>query len=101
LGIPNWTGFTIGYHIVNDYHPGLSWEKLTLTSATTILVGSHYQPCRNELTDGHGQLRPGIERRKTPGSGAGPVPRADRPAANGRSLPACEQHAGRLRHKGA
>jgi hypothetical protein len=48
LGIPNWTGFTIGYHIVNDYrryHPGVSWETLTLTSATTILTGSHYQPC--------------------------------------------------------
>jgi hypothetical protein len=49
LGIPNWTGFTIGYHIVNGYrryHPGVSWETLTLTSATTILAGSHYQPCR-------------------------------------------------------
>jgi len=41
-------GFTIGYHIVNDYrryHPGVSWETLTLTSATTILGGSHYQRC--------------------------------------------------------
>jgi uncharacterized protein YjaZ len=47
-GIPHWTGFTIGYHIVNDYrhyHPGVSWETLTLTSAATILAGSHYQPC--------------------------------------------------------
>lgn len=48
LGIPNWTGFTIGYHIVYDYrrhHPSVSWETLTLTSATTILAESHYQPC--------------------------------------------------------
>lgn len=48
LGIPNWAGFTIGYHIVNDYrrdHPSVNWETLTLTSATTILAGSHYQPC--------------------------------------------------------
>lgn len=48
LGIPNWTGFTIGYHIVNDYrryHPSVSWETLALTSATAILAGSHYQPC--------------------------------------------------------
>lgn len=48
LGIPNWTGFTIGYHIVNDYrrdHPGVSWETLTLTSAATILAGSRYQAC--------------------------------------------------------
>jgi hypothetical protein len=48
LGIPYWTGFTIGYHIVRDYlryHPGVSWETLALTSATTILAGSHYQPC--------------------------------------------------------
>ena len=48
LGIPNWTGFTIGYHIVDDYrryHPGVSWETLTLATATAILAGSHYQPC--------------------------------------------------------
>jgi hypothetical protein len=47
-GIPNWTGFTIGYHIVNDYqshHPNVSWAALTSTSAATILAGSHYQPC--------------------------------------------------------
>jgi len=47
-GIPHWTGFTIGYHIVSDYrryHPGVSWETLTLTSAAAILTGSHYQPC--------------------------------------------------------
>jgi len=39
---------TIGYRIVNDYrryHPAVSWETLPLTSATTILAGSHYQPC--------------------------------------------------------
>jgi Predicted Zn-dependent protease (DUF2268) len=48
LRIPNWTGFTIGYHIVYDYrrhHPRVSWETLTLTSAATILAGSRYQPC--------------------------------------------------------
>jgi uncharacterized protein YjaZ len=47
-GIPHWTGFTIGYHIVKDYlshHPGRSWSALTSASATTILAGSHYQPC--------------------------------------------------------
>jgi len=46
--IPHWTGFTIGYHIVSDYrhyHPGVSWETLTSTSAAAILAGSHYQPC--------------------------------------------------------
>jgi uncharacterized protein YjaZ len=29
-GIPNWTGFTIGYHIVNGYqshHPNESWRR--------------------------------------------------------------------------
>lgn len=48
LGIPYWTGFTIGYHIVagyRRYHPGVNWDALTLTSATTILAGSRYQPC--------------------------------------------------------
>jgi uncharacterized protein YjaZ len=47
-GIPNWTGFTIGYHMVNDYrshHPSVSWATLTSTSAAAILAGSHYQPC--------------------------------------------------------
>ena len=47
-GIPHWTGFTIGYHIVNQYrshHPGVSWAALTSTRAEAILAGSHYQPC--------------------------------------------------------
>ena len=46
--IPHWTAFTIGYHIITDYrnrHPDASWAALTATSATTILAGSHYQPC--------------------------------------------------------
>lgn len=46
--VPHWTGFTIGYHIVQDYrarHPQVSWSALTATSATTILAGSDYQPC--------------------------------------------------------
>ena len=48
FGVPHWTAFTIGYHIVNDYrdhHPNVSWAQLTSTSATAILAGSHYQPC--------------------------------------------------------
>jgi Predicted Zn-dependent protease (DUF2268) len=47
-GVPHWTAFTIGYHIVNDYrnhHPNVSWAQLTAASATAILAGSHYQPC--------------------------------------------------------
>jgi len=47
-GVPHWTAFDIGYHIVNDYrnhHPNVSWAQLTSTSATAILAGSHYQPC--------------------------------------------------------
>jgi hypothetical protein len=47
-GVPLWTAFTIGYHVVNDYrnhHPDVSWATLTSTSAATILTGSHYQPC--------------------------------------------------------
>ena len=46
--VPNWTGYTIGYHIVNDYreqHPQVGWPALTSASATTIMAGSHYQPC--------------------------------------------------------
>jgi Predicted Zn-dependent protease (DUF2268) len=46
--VPNWTGYTIGYHIVNDYrehHPDVGWPALTSASATTVLAGSHYQPC--------------------------------------------------------
>ena len=47
-GVPHWTGFTIGYHIVTGYrshHPNLTWATLASTSAATILAGSHYQPC--------------------------------------------------------
>lgn len=47
-GVPHWTAFTIGYHIVNDYrnrHPDVSWATLTSASAASILTGSHYQPC--------------------------------------------------------
>ncbi len=47
-GVPHWTGFDIGYHIVAGYrnhHPDVSWAQLTSTSATAILAGSHYQPC--------------------------------------------------------
>ena len=47
-GVPHWTAFTIGYHIVNDYrnhHSNMSWAQLTAASATAILAGSHYQPC--------------------------------------------------------
>lgn len=47
-GVPHWTAFAIGYHIVRDYlhhHPHTSWAALTSTSASAILAGSHYQPC--------------------------------------------------------
>jgi len=47
-GVPHWTAFTIGYHIVNDYrdhHRNVSWAQLTAASATAILAASHYQPC--------------------------------------------------------
>jgi len=46
--VPNWTGYTIGYHIVSDYwehHPRVGWPVLTSAIATTILAGSDYQPC--------------------------------------------------------
>jgi uncharacterized protein YjaZ len=36
-GVPHWTGFTIGYHIIKDYrsrHPHVSWAALTSASAT-------------------------------------------------------------------
>ncbi|HUY98329.1 MAG TPA: DUF2268 domain-containing putative Zn-dependent protease [Verrucomicrobiae bacterium] len=48
FGVPRWTGFTLGYHIVQAYrlrHPHESWRALTDTSASAILVGSHYDPC--------------------------------------------------------
>ena len=47
-GVPQWTAFTIGYHIVKDYrnhHRNVGWAELTSTSATAILAASHYQPC--------------------------------------------------------
>lgn len=47
-GVPHWTAFTIGYHLVRDYlrhHPHTSWAALTSASASAILAGSHYQPC--------------------------------------------------------
>jgi hypothetical protein len=49
-GVPPWTAFTIGYHIVNDYrnhHRNVRWAQLTAASATAILAASHYQPCRH------------------------------------------------------
>ena len=47
-GVPHWTAFTIGYHIVEDYlrrHPHTSWPALTAATASAILAGSNYQPC--------------------------------------------------------
>jgi uncharacterized protein YjaZ len=46
-GVPKWAGFTIGYHIAEDYiqhHPGTSAASLVDTPATTILAGSSYAP---------------------------------------------------------
>jgi uncharacterized protein YjaZ len=46
-GIPQWTGFTIGYHIAEDYiqrHPGTSAASLVDAPAATILAGSGYAP---------------------------------------------------------
>ena len=46
-GIPRWTGFTIGYHIVADYlrrHPQSTAGSIVHLSATTILSGSKYSP---------------------------------------------------------
>jgi uncharacterized protein YjaZ len=46
-GVPQWTGFTIGYHIAEDYiqhHPGTSAASLVDAPATTILAGSGYAP---------------------------------------------------------
>lgn len=47
-GVPHWTAFTIGYHIVRDYrarHPTVTWDELASTSTAAILAGSGYQPC--------------------------------------------------------
>jgi Predicted Zn-dependent protease (DUF2268) len=46
-GVPKWAGFTIGYHIAQDYiqhHPGTSAASLVDTPATTILARSSYAP---------------------------------------------------------
>ena len=46
-GIPRWTGFTIGYHIVADYlrhHPQSTAASIVHLSAATILSGSEYSP---------------------------------------------------------
>jgi hypothetical protein len=46
-GVPKWAGFTIGYHIAEDYiqrHPGTSAASLVDTPAATILAGSGYAP---------------------------------------------------------
>jgi uncharacterized protein YjaZ len=46
-GVPKWAGFTIGYHIAEDYirrHPGASGASLVDTPAATILAGSSYAP---------------------------------------------------------
>ena len=48
VAIPQWTGFTIGYHIAEDYvHdaiPGTSAASLVDAPAATILAGSGYAP---------------------------------------------------------
>jgi Predicted Zn-dependent protease (DUF2268) len=47
-GIPHWTAFTIGYHIVQEFlrhHPHTGWSTLAAEYPTTITGGSHYQPC--------------------------------------------------------
>lgn len=46
-GVPRWTGFQIGYHIVRDYistHPGTTAASLVDKPATAILSASHYTP---------------------------------------------------------
>jgi uncharacterized protein YjaZ len=46
-GIPRWTGFTIGYHIVTDYlrrHPQATAASLVHLRADAVLSGSDYQP---------------------------------------------------------
>lgn len=47
-GIPHWTAFTIGYHIVHGFlrqHPHTSWPAVVADYPDTIMSGSHYQPC--------------------------------------------------------
>jgi Predicted Zn-dependent protease (DUF2268) len=44
-GIPRWTGFTIGYHIVRDYlsrHPNMTAASLIDEPATATVAGSGY-----------------------------------------------------------
>jgi hypothetical protein len=46
-GVPEWAGFTIGYHIAEGYiqhHPGTSAASLVDAPAATILAGSRYVP---------------------------------------------------------
>jgi Predicted Zn-dependent protease (DUF2268) len=46
-GVAKWAGFTIGYHIAEDYirhHAGTSAASLVDTPAATILAGSDYAP---------------------------------------------------------
>lgn len=46
-GVPQWTAFQIGYHIVSDYistHPGTTAASLVDKPAVVILSGSHYAP---------------------------------------------------------
>jgi len=48
-GVPEWAGYTIGYHIAEDYiqhHPGTSAASLVAAPAATILAGSTYAPER-------------------------------------------------------
>jgi hypothetical protein len=47
MGIPHWSGFTIGYHIAADYllrHPATTTSTLATLSAAAILAGSGYSP---------------------------------------------------------
>lgn len=47
-GIPHWTAFTIGYHIVHRFlrqHPHTSWSAVAADQPFTIMSGSRYQPC--------------------------------------------------------
>lgn len=46
-GVPEWAGFTIGYHIAEDYiqhHPGTTAASLVAAPAATVLAGSTYAP---------------------------------------------------------
>ena len=46
-GVPEWAGFTIGYHLAEAYvrhHPGTSAASLVGAPASTILAGSGYAP---------------------------------------------------------